>query len=241
MNEESQRRRRILFATDEVTKFWGLMPAPAGFDCDHVCGWHAAVVAVIETKYDVVVATYPLGDRPFRLFVHAVRSTTSRSQRAGLVVLTTPDQKSDAAAFIGKGVNRVIAVDEGEDLHDIIAEVIDISPRASARLMVQLQMPVGDRDYRLRTFSENISESGMLLGTPNRFEVGQVFDFEFTVPGGEGVVAGTAEVVRHTDDQLPEASGVGIRFLDLHGRSHDVLSSFLELDIDDDDFVDHED
>lgn len=220
-------QRRLLIATDEATKFWGLVQVPPGFEAVRTSGWVETVDAVMYTRFDVVVVTYPFSNQPFRLFVHAVRSRASSCRHAGLVVLTTPDQKNEAAAFVGKGVNRVISVDDSRGLHSAIAEVIDVSPRASARLMVHLQMALGEGQCRIRTFSRNISESGMLLGTTNQLEVGTQFDFEFTVPGSDATVSGRAEVVRQAPVADGEGGGVGIRFVSLSSGGREALSSFL--------------
>ncbi|MCD4749851.1 MAG: PilZ domain-containing protein [Thermoanaerobaculales bacterium] len=235
MNQSHQTSRKILFATDESTKFWGLFPSPEGFDADHACGWSEVVDAATKTLYDVIVVTYPFGNRSFDLFLKEVRSSDSLSRGAGLVVLTFPESLKRAVAFIGRGVNRVISVEETSGLNSVIAEVVDVSPRASARLMVRLQMPLGERDCKIRTFTQNISQSGMLLGTSNMLEVGQRFNFSFAVPESEKVVTGRAEVVRHTIDARDQVSGIGIRFLDLEDQSGQALEGFLKgiLSLDD--------
>ena len=93
--------------------------------------------------------------------------------------------------------------------------------------MVQLQMPLGERDCKISTYSQNISKSGMLLGTSNLLEVGQHCNFSFGVPESDHVVTGRAEVVRHTLDDRDEVSGIGIRFVDLEDGSGDALNAFL--------------
>jgi uncharacterized protein (TIGR02266 family) len=102
-----------------------------------------------------------------------------------------------------------------------------VSPRASARLMVHLQMALGEGHCRIRTFSRNISTTGMLLHTANQLEIGTQFDFEFTVPGSDETVTGRAEVVRHAPLADGQAGGVGIRFVSLSRGGRQALSSFL--------------
>ncbi len=232
--------KSLLIATDEATKYWGLLPAPPGFSTEHAHGWIEAVDAVMHKAYDVIMVTYPFADNPFNLFIHAVRSRSSMSRGAGLVVLTTPDQKAEALIFIGKGVNRVISTDESVCLHEAINNVVNVSPRGPARLMVHLQMPFGERKCAIRTFTENISSTGMLLGTTNQLEIGRQFDFEFSVPDSEETVTGRAEVVRHSFEQGGNVNGIGIRFISLESESSEALKSYLGQILPVDDYSEEE-
>ena len=218
----------ILFAADGTSELWDLLATPVGFDLDHVRGFYASIAAVKSRRYDGIIATLPLGDHPFEHFVQTVRSRDCPCRDAGLVVLTTSDRLQEAKAYVGSGVNRVVSIDDPDRLRQAIVEVIDVGTRTPIRLMTRLSIGIGGRDCQIRTYTQNVSRSGMLLDTSNLLNVGQQFDFSFRSPTGDQLVTGRAEVVRHTRDGREEISGIGVQFLQLDDRSAEALDKLFE-------------
>ncbi len=228
MDRKSPNSRSILFAADGTSELWDLLTTPVGFDLDHVRGFGASLAAVTSRRYDAIIATLPLGDYPFVHFVAAVRSGGSPCKNAGLVVLTTADRLEEANAYVGGGVNRVVSIDDQDGLRKEIEEVIDVGVRTAIRVMTRLTIAIGGRDCQIRTYTQNVSRSGMLLDTSNMLNVGQKFDFSFRSPTGDHLITGRAEVVRHTRDDREQISGIGVQFLELNDRSAKALDELFE-------------
>ncbi len=228
MDRKSSNSGSILFAADGTSELWDLLATPVGFDLDHVRGFYASVAAVKSRQYDGIIATLPLGDHPFAHFVQTVRSRDCPCRNAGLVILTTGDRLKEANAYVGSGVNRVVSIDDPGGLRQAIIEVIDVGARTPIRLMTRLSIGIGGRDCQIRTYTQNVSRSGMLLDTSNMLNVGQQFDFSFRSPNGDQLVTGRAEVVRHTRDGREQISGIGVQFLKLDERSADALDELFD-------------
>jgi len=228
MDRKSSNSRSILFAADGTSDLWDLLTTPLDFDLDHVRGFGASLAAVTSRRYDAIIVTLPLGDHPFVHFVAAVRSAGSPCKNAGLVVLTTADRLVEANAYVGGGVNRVVSIDNKDGLRKAIAEVIDVGVRTPVRVMARLTIAIGGRDCQIRTYTQNVSRSGMLLDTSNMLNIGQQFDFSFRSPIGDQLVAGRGEVVRHTQNDREQINGIGVQFLDLDDRSAKNLDEIFE-------------
>ncbi len=228
MNSTSSTSKSILFAADKTSDLWDLLTEPLGFDLDHVRGFEASVAAVRNRRYDGIVATLPLGDHAFVHFVHVVRADDSPCKNAGLVVLTTDDRLAEAKAYLGYGVGRVVSIDDADGLRQAIVEVTDVGARAPIRVMIRLTIEIGGRDCQIRTFTQNVSRSGMLLDTSNMLDVGQEFDFSFRSPIDDRLVEGRAGVVRHTLDDREQISGIGVVFLELDDRSAEALADLFK-------------
>ncbi len=228
MDRKPSISKSVLFAADGTSDLWDLLATPVGFDLDHVRGIGASMAAVKSRQYDGIIATLPLGDHPFENFVQTVRSKDSPCRNAGLVVLTTGDRLDEANAYVGSGVNRVVSIDDPDGLRQAIIEVIDVGTRTPIRLLTHLSIGIGGRDCQIRTYTQNISRSGMLLDTSNMLNIGQQFDFRFRCPGGDQLVTGRAEVVRHTRDDRERISGIGIQFLHLDDPSAEALDELFK-------------
>ncbi len=221
-------RRRLLIVTDEQSPLGESVPAMEEFERHSCDGWDAGLSTATSQRWDVIILGYPLGEAPFEDLVDSIRAPESPCALSALVVITTPDRRRELAGYVGKGVNRVVTVEDGSDIAKTISEVIDVQPRATKRLLIQLQMPIGDRKGRILTFTENISTSGMLLGTGNELEIGQKFDFQVSLPDYDDAVTGKAEVVRHAVATRDPTAGLGIRFVSFDDDGKEALARHLE-------------
>lgn len=228
MDQETRNPKSILFAADGTSDLWDLLTTPVGFVLDHKRGFSPSLAAVKRHRYDAIVVTLPLGGGPFGEFVQTIRSLDCPCRNTGLVILTTTDRLEEANAFIGSGVNRVVSIDDPDGLRRAIVDVIDVGLRTPIRLMTRLTIGISGRDCRIRTYTQNVSRSGMLLDTSNKLNIGQQFEFSFRSPLGDRLVSGRAEVVRHTRDDREQISGIGVQFIQLDENSTDALAELFE-------------
>ncbi len=182
-----------------------------------------------EESFDLVVVRVGEGDAGIERLIQRLRATDSASRRAGLLLLAEPDQLQHARSFLGRGANRVVAVDSPpeEVLHGV-ADLIGVPPRLAVRTLAQLSVRAGFERQLLLFQTENLSALGMLLRGDSELPVGTRFDFELSLPGDPLAVVGAAQVVWHTDPRRHGFSGFGVRFLSFRGADGARLRAFLE-------------
>jgi len=188
-----------------------------------------ALRLLAESRFDLVLARYPLVDAPLSALVTGVRGGVSPSRAAGLLVLAEPAHVGDLAAFLGRGVNRVVNADgPSERLLQAVADLVGVAPRRMVRAVVELDLWMRRDAQRLLTLTDNVSRSGMLVRGGREFPVGGRVMFELSLPGGLVAIGGEAEVVRHTIVGVERLDGIGLAFLAFAGDGEERLAAFLE-------------
>src|SRR5262249_57287484 len=84
------------------------------------------------------------------------------------------------------------------------------------------------RSSDLSCQSENISETGMLLRSPEAYPIGTRVRFECTLPGDRSPLRGEAEVVRHTVSEVEQVQGIGVKVI-FWKRSEEHTSELQSL------------
>lgn len=182
-----------------------------------------------ERAFDVIIVRVTGQEGAIGALVERVRQKTSASHRAGLLLLADPAHLAAAQRYLGRGVNRVVAVDcsPHEVLHGV-ADLIGTPPRLAVRTLAQLSVRIGQAREISLYQTENLSELGMLLRGDTEIPVGTRFEFELSLPGDPHAIVGAAQVVWHTQPQRHGFSGFGVRFLSFRGADGARLRSFLE-------------
>jgi c-di-GMP-binding flagellar brake protein YcgR len=145
-----------------------------------------------------------------------------------VVLLADPNNLDDALAQVDLGVNRAIGIDWPEGrLHRAIADLLEVAPRISLRVLVHMKVEVENQNRRSLYQTVNISRTGMLLRGDDNIDPGTRFSFFFGIPDGRRLVEGTAEVVRRTNPMREGTSGLGVRFLRIAGEGEEQLESFV--------------
>ena len=183
---------------------------------------------VLGTSFELVLVSYPLKDLTLDDFIDALRREGSWCKKAALVLLAEPDHLDDAVALVDLGVNRAISLEWSESrLHQAIADLLEVAPRISLRVLVHLKVEITDQSKRALYQTVNISRTGMLLRGDDALDPGTRFSFFFGIPDGRRLVEGTGEVVRKTNTTREGAAGLGIRFVRITGEGGEQLESFV--------------
>jgi CheY-like chemotaxis protein len=160
--------------------------------------------------------------------IDRIRSHTSASRQASLLVLAEPGREDDARRLIGHGINRVmLAVDPPKLIALQVAELLEIPPRATLRLSTRMLVEVEDGFAEALGAVVNMSAAGILLETDADLEPGQHVVISIDVDPEVEPVAAKAEVVRKADPEREGVEGVGARFLAFAGDSQVRLESVL--------------
>lgn len=164
-----------------------------------------------ESRFDAVVAGYPLEQGAVGSLIRAIKSRESDNFGAGLVLLAQPARLRAAASLVGRGVHKAISIDEDPRVVGIVVQrMIEVSRPMLERLPLRLEVKAyfGDRSETWTT--ENISGSGMLIGAEKRPRVGVRFGFELRLPDDR--IEGEGRVARATIEGRELVNGFGVRF-----------------------------
>jgi hypothetical protein len=222
--------KRLLLMGAETPALQRVVPMllRSDFLVHRVDGPGDALIMLGESRFDLVIARYPLGDLKIAPFVQAMRGAMSPSRGAGLLVLADPTHVGDLAALLGRGVNRVVSIDGPSDrLLHAVADLVGVAPRRLVRAVVELELWMRRETQRLLTLTENVSTSGMLVRGGREFPVGSKVSFELLLPGSLGPVDGEAEVVRHSQVGVESVDGIGLAFVSFAADGDRKLSAFL--------------
>ena len=184
------------------------------FEVDRFPRARAALDLVARVPVDVLLLGYPPPDVGTQEFLDVVRGESSPCRQSPLLLLAPAAQLPEARRFIGRGANRVVAVEESaERLQAEISDLLAVAPRSSLRLMVRMVVNIGEGAALEMAQTENLSETGMLVRTNDVYPMGSRLTFEFHLGGTHLPIRGVGEVARHTTPGREQIRGVGIRFV----------------------------
>lgn len=184
------------------------------FEVDRFPRASAALDLVGRIPVDVLLVGYPLPDVAVQQFLDAIRSESSPCRQSPLLLLAHREQLAEARRFVGRGANRVVAVEESaERLQAEVSKLLAVAPRSSLRLMVRMLVNIGEGATLEMAQSENLSETGMLVHTGEVYPLGSRLNFEFHLGGDRLPIRGEGEVARHTTPGREQVRGMGIRFV----------------------------
>ena len=201
----------------------------AEFEIHRVPAHRQATELLESTQFDLVMVRYPLAELPLSELIDAVRSTSSLSRNAAVLVVTGSSHLQKARSFVGGGVDRVVNLDDpGDSVLHAVAEAVEISPRKTLRLMVQIDLLVHLDSRTAVVMTENISTAGMLVKCDSHdYPIGSRVRFELGLPDGSAPIPGEAEVIRHASSAEEHFDGIGVRFLALSSDGLRRLEAFV--------------
>jgi len=188
----------------------------------------AVEMACLE-PVDLVILDAEPNEMSLEEVVAKLRAEGSASAKASLLVMAEPGTDERARELIGNGVNRVMLLDDPEDLiEQQVADLLYIAPRAAMRFATRLYTSLDNGTEEVFGQTANLSISGMLVQTPTMLGPGQRVVFEILIEDREGAVIGDAEIVRHASLDREGLDGVGVRFLGFRDDCKVVLDAVIE-------------
>ncbi|MFV2071220.1 MAG: PilZ domain-containing protein [Thermoanaerobaculales bacterium] len=192
---------------------------------------HAAELAN-RRRFDLVVCRYPLPDMKLREFVAAIRRNGSASRRASLLLLTIPEMQTEARFGVSGGPYLVFSQQEPLGrLDQGAAHLLQVAPRCAPRITTRLRVNLENGSETFEGWIVNLSSTGMLVGEAPILEVGSRCSFEFHLPRGGGMTAGSAEVVRHAIAKREGSSGFAVRFSGFEPGCRETLEDWCETKV----------
>lgn len=229
--QPGSKRRSVLVigvTAEEFARFAPFLQRDA-FEVDRFPGAEGALELIGHVAFEVLIVRFPLPGIDVYAFLQQVRRQDSPCLRSPLLLLATQTYLEEAERMIGKGANRVLALEGAQDqIQGAVSGLLDVAPRKAARFITRLEIKLGGAKDMMLCQTENISESGMLIRIDRRYEKGTQIHLEFTLPDDQRPIVGIAEVMRHTMIGRDPVGGIGLRFLSFAGDSQRRYLAFLK-------------
>jgi hypothetical protein len=185
-----------------------------------------AIKYASKQPVDLVVFDGEPSEMRLEEIVPLFRAEASQSARSFLLVMAERGRDMDARALVGRGINRVMHLDEPQErIEEQVVDLLGVVPRAAARFAIRLFTTLDDGDEVVFGRTENVSLSGMLVQTPTIIAPGQQVTYELLCDERVEAVKGDAEIVRRAVRDGVE--GIGVRFLDFEGEGRERLDAIL--------------
>ncbi|MDH3744607.1 MAG: PilZ domain-containing protein [Acidobacteriota bacterium] len=226
---------RVLTATanQRVLDQLDRLLAIGGAGNERVVDGEAALSRAFRKPFDLIVTEFPLSGLNIADFLERLRRPQSASATTPVAIHTRPLHLRALERWTRDHDEGVTNCTSLREVLRNVSMALSISDRASAHLLVKVEMVVDATRIERAWQTENISPSGMLLRTSRVLPVASVLPFTVQLPHDEEPVHGRGEVVRHTDVDCEDVNGIGVRFLGLDGDGSERLGGFVRTHLDD--------
>ena len=223
-------RKRVLAARLDAGLHDALAPAlgRSDFDLNLVPAVESAIELVRLIAFEVILVGLPAPDDGVDDLLAAVRAPGSPSRLARLLLFAPPAHLAFAESRLARGADQALSSAQPPlELQEAILRLLRARPRLSTRVMARLTVRLGDDAARFLCQTRDLSRTGMLAVTENRYPLGTPVRFVLDLPGaGEGV-EGDAEVVRQAERARDGVEGLGLHFLQFRAGGDRRLFAFL--------------
>ncbi len=143
-----------------------------------------------------------------------------------IIMSARGDQKTRDRCLKAGCTEFVIKPEKPDELLGIVARILAVRKRGSARLTVVFSVIGEAGGHQLIGQAHDLSSGGLLLETKTSLAAGDTVDVEFFLPESKVQIKTKAEVVRVT-----QAGGgawqVGVRFIDLDPGDQEAIQDFV--------------
>jgi CheY-like chemotaxis protein len=184
---------------------------------DRMQSGDSAVELAKRVALDLIVIRYPLPDMSLGSFMQGVHDSGSACAKTPLLVLADEARLSELATLLPGGAKQALAVSQPARIIEHVTQLLKLPPRAEVRVPVRLDVKLDGVASPLMCQSENMSEHGMLLKSETSLPLGSKVKFEVRLPGEGTAIQGDAEVVRHTEQDVEQMQGMGLKVTAFRG------------------------
>jgi DNA-binding NarL/FixJ family response regulator len=193
-----------------------------------VASYEDAVMYANAARVELIILGFEPTTMSLQQAIQTIRSQSSASRMASLLVLAEPGHEDNARQLIGHGVNRVmLTVDSPKHIGLQVADLLDIAPRATLRLSTRMLVELEDGFEEALGAVVNISAKGLLLETDADVEPGQHVIISIDIGPLREPVAAKAEIVRKANPERDGVEGIGAQFISFAGDSQKQLKTIL--------------
>ncbi len=195
---------------------------------DRIPSAAGALELTSRVPFELLLIRSPLRDMTLNKFLDRVRSPDGPCKDSRLMLLSA-ERTTRAEWYVGRGADRVIRLeDETAEIRTAVSSLLAAAARRASRFKVRLRVELSNFLDKILCRTENVSASGMLVKTRQRFEPGTRIRFDFSLPADPRLVNGTGEVVRHTRAGRDPVDGLALRNLCFAGHSQQRYEAYLK-------------
>ncbi len=195
---------------------------------DRIPSAAGALELTSRVPFELLLVRSPLRDMTLNKFLDRVRSPGGPCKDSPLV-LVSAEKTTRAEWYVGRGADRVVRLeDENAEIRAAISSLLATASRRASRFSVRLKVELSNFLDKVLCRTENVSASGMLLETPQRFAAGTSVRFDFSLPADHRLINGIGRVVRHTQAGQDPVDGLALRSLCFAGHSRQRFEAYLE-------------
>ena len=125
------------------------------------------------------------------------------------------------------GVRLVDFSQPAGELESALLSFLCKARRLHARVMVNIAVELGSGKILRIAQTVNVSRSGLLIRTRERFPAGSTLHVKMELPGNRDPIEARAEVVRVTDPEVEDVHGIGARFVWFRGGDEQRFDEFV--------------
>ena len=174
-----------------------------------------------------VLISYPLWDATLDELIRGIRSSGRGEESVPTFVVAPESAIPEVGLYEDLGVTILSEEQDGPTLRRRVKEGLLQVPRAAERVVVRMEVHLGNGKLLRLCQCENLSVSGMLIRTSEEYPIGSTVGVEFTLPGDEEPIRGEAQIVRYTEPELESARAMGVRFVSLEESGCERLERFV--------------
>ena len=191
----------------------------------------SSLILATNVAYDLILAEYPLPDLSIVDFLGILQAPTLPSADSQILLIATDAQLEGVKKHV-ENDDRVSVVSQSASahyLHSALAgSLAGVAARKKSRLMIQLEAKLGAGKLMRVCQTSNISESGLLIYTTRLLPLSTKMGISFYLPGDPRPIDGMVTVVRHTNPDKEDKSGMGVQFIDLSKAAREKLRDYVD-------------
>jgi len=174
-----------------------------------------------------VLISYPLWDATLGEVVRGIRGAENNGRSVPTFVVVPKGSLAEVSAMDDLGVTVLSEAENRSKLRKNVTEVLFPVQRAGQRIVVRMEVQLGTGRLLRLCQSENLSVSGMLIRTSEKYPIGSTIRFEFVLPEDDEPIRGEAQIVRYTHPDVEMLPGIGVRFLSFEDEGRQRLERFI--------------
>jgi hypothetical protein len=227
----AKRQTTVLVAGFDKHSFEALGPVleRRNFEVARMASPDVSVELAVAKPFDIIIINAEGIGGTLAPLVDDIRDEKSASRKTSLLVMAEADEADAIRGLIGRGVNRVMLLDDSPELiGQQVAALLNVAPRAAVRFSVRLKTSVSHRNVNVPGEVVNLSVSGMLVETDTPFQPDDEVVISLDLGDPWGSISTKAVVVRQAYRTRGGIDGIGIRFADLTDEVRAKIAAFLD-------------
>lgn len=221
------KQRVVVIAGDEaMDAIMPILRQAQGTVFEHVTKPEWAANRLTEAVPELLILVHPLPDCDTVQFWRDLEVKLGASMPQ-TVVVAAPEDLFDLEPMQEAGVPLINGKGLREEIESALSAYLRMSPRPHARVMVKVAVELGTGKILRIAQTVNVSRSGLLIRTQERFPPGATLDLKMELPGDHDSIEARAEVVRTTDPEVENVRGIGARFVWFRGADEERFDDFM--------------